>query len=113
MVEAEKDLEFANSADAAIFDSGIKTREIAKGASLLNRPKLDTQLQLVAAQCSGTLMLAKLGYCGSASVRRSDDHIWVIRLRWSIEGCQQYGWPQHVNHLFWRNALCSAMGCWP
>jgi transcriptional regulator GlxA family with amidase domain len=60
-IEAERELEFANAADAVIFGSGIRTREIAQDESLLNRLKLEPHRQLIAAQCSGTLLLAKLG----------------------------------------------------
>jgi len=60
-VDAQKDLEFAHTADAVIFGSGIKTRDIAQDSALLNRLKLDPRRQLIAAQCSGTLLLAKLG----------------------------------------------------
>jgi transcriptional regulator GlxA family with amidase domain len=63
-VHAERDLEFAAHADAVIVGSGIKTREIATDTELLNRIKLDPSRQLVAAQCSGTLLLAKMGLLG-------------------------------------------------
>lgn len=61
VVEAQKDLEFANQADVVIFGSGVRTRDIARDAALLGRLKLDPRRQLIAAQCSGTLLLAKLG----------------------------------------------------
>jgi transcriptional regulator GlxA family with amidase domain len=64
VVEAERQLEFANIADAVIFGSGVKTREIAQDRSVLDRLNLDPQRQLIAAQCSGTLLLAKLGLLG-------------------------------------------------
>jgi transcriptional regulator GlxA family with amidase domain len=64
-VQAQQPLEFANEADAVIFGSGIYTRAIAedhgkKGAAL-DRLQLDPLRQLVGAQCSGTLLLARLG----------------------------------------------------
>jgi len=64
-VQAQQPLEFANEADAVIFGSGIYTRAIAddhgrKGA-VLDRLQLDPLRQLIAAQCSGTLLLARLG----------------------------------------------------
>lgn len=65
-VRAEQPLEFAASADAVLFGSGIKTREIAQDAGLLARLRLDPARQLIGAQCSGTLLLAKLGLLGSA-----------------------------------------------
>jgi transcriptional regulator GlxA family with amidase domain len=60
----QKPLEFAADADAVLIGSGIKTRDIAADASLLARIKLDPARQLVGAQCSGTLLLAKLGLVG-------------------------------------------------
>ena len=60
-VEAQQQLEFANNADVVLFGSGIYTRDIAKDDSLLNRLKLDPSKQLIGAQCSGTLLMAKLG----------------------------------------------------
>lgn len=60
----QKPLEFAADADAVLIGSGIKTREIAADTALLARIKLDPSRQLVAAQCSGTLLLAKLGLVG-------------------------------------------------
>ncbi|NQZ31084.1 MAG: DJ-1/PfpI family protein [Oceanospirillaceae bacterium] len=61
-VQAQQPLEFANSADIVLFGSGIYTREIAKDAQLLGRLKLNPERQLIGAQCSGALLLAKLGY---------------------------------------------------
>jgi transcriptional regulator GlxA family with amidase domain len=63
-IHRERDLAFAATADAVIIGSGIKTREIAKDASLLNKLNLDPTRQLIGAQCSGTLLLSKLGLLG-------------------------------------------------
>jgi transcriptional regulator GlxA family with amidase domain len=63
-IGAERDLEFANTADAVIFGSGVKTREIARDIALLDRLTLDPKRQLIAAQCSGSLLLAKLDLLG-------------------------------------------------
>jgi transcriptional regulator GlxA family with amidase domain len=60
-IDAQQDLEFANTADAVIFGSGIKTRDIAQDKPLLARLNLNSDRQLIAAQCSGTLLLATLG----------------------------------------------------
>lgn len=64
-VRGEQPLEFAAEADAVIIGSGIRTREIAADAALLGRIGLDPARQLIGAQCSGTLLLAKLGLIGS------------------------------------------------
>lgn len=58
-------LEFAIEADAVVIGSGIRTREIAADPAMLARIGLDPARQLIAAQCSGTLLLAKLGLLGS------------------------------------------------
>jgi transcriptional regulator GlxA family with amidase domain len=63
-VQRQKPLEFAAQADAVLIGSGIKTREIALDTDLLSRINLDPSRQLIGAQCSGTLLLAKLGFVG-------------------------------------------------
>ena len=60
-VQAQQPLEFANEADAVIFGSGIYTRAIAQNSKLLDRLQLDPIRQLIGAQCSGALLLARLG----------------------------------------------------
>lgn len=60
-IHAEKDLEFASSADAVIIGSGSKTRDIAQDRELLSRIRLDPARQIIGAQCSGALLLARLG----------------------------------------------------
>jgi transcriptional regulator GlxA family with amidase domain len=64
-VRRQKPLEFAAEADAVLVGSGIRTRDIAADADLLARIKLDPSRQLIGAQCSGTLLLAKLGLIGT------------------------------------------------
>lgn len=63
-IRAEQPLEFASTADAVIIGSGLKTREIVEDVDLLARFQLDPTRQLIGAQCSGTLLLAKLGLLG-------------------------------------------------
>jgi len=60
-VTAQQPLEFANEADAVIFGSGVYTRAIAENSALLDRLQLDPLRQLIGAQCSGALLLARLG----------------------------------------------------
>lgn len=60
-VERQRPLEFAAEADAVLIGSGFRTRDHAANASLMARLSLDPARQLIAAQCSGTLLLAKLG----------------------------------------------------
>lgn len=61
-IKAQQPLEFANTADVVLFGSGIYTRDIANDDGILSRLNLNPQKQLLGAQCSGTLLLAKLGY---------------------------------------------------
>jgi transcriptional regulator GlxA family with amidase domain len=63
-VRAQSSLEDARAADAVIVGSGILTRTIADTPALTSRLLLDPARQLIAAQCSGTLLLAKLGLLG-------------------------------------------------
>jgi transcriptional regulator GlxA family with amidase domain len=60
-VHAQSTLAEACTADAVIVGSGMRTREVAADTALMSRLKLDPSRQLIAAQCSGTLLLAKLG----------------------------------------------------
>ena len=63
-VQRQRPLEFAAEADAVIIGSGANTREIAADPDMLSRIVLDPSRQLIGAQCSGTLLLAKLGLLG-------------------------------------------------
>jgi transcriptional regulator GlxA family with amidase domain len=60
-VRAQSLLEEAAAADAVIVGSGIRTRDIVADPALMQRLRLDPAKQLIAAQCSGTLVLARLG----------------------------------------------------
>ena len=64
IVQRQQPLDFAARADAVVIGSGVKTREIANDTALLAQLSLDPARQLIAAQCSGTLLLAKLGLTG-------------------------------------------------
>ncbi|MDE3736588.1 MULTISPECIES: DJ-1/PfpI family protein [Pseudomonas] len=64
-VQAQQPLEAANTADVVLFGSGIQTREIAKDRSILDRLRLDPQRQLIGSQCSGALLMARLGLLGN------------------------------------------------
>jgi transcriptional regulator GlxA family with amidase domain len=60
-VRRQRPLEFAAEADAVIIGSGVNTREIVADTRLMSRIRLDPSHQLIGAQCSGTLLLARLG----------------------------------------------------
>ena len=64
-VRRQKPMEFAAEADAVIIGSGVKTREIVADQTMLDQIRLDPARQLIGAQCSGTLLLAKLGLIGA------------------------------------------------
>jgi transcriptional regulator GlxA family with amidase domain len=61
-VERQQPLAFAREADVVIVGSGRRTREHIDDPSVMSELQFDTARQLVAAQCSGALMLAKLGH---------------------------------------------------
>jgi putative intracellular protease/amidase len=55
-------LEEACEADAVVVGSGIATREVVEDPAIMNvLRRLDPERQLIAAQCSGALVLARLG----------------------------------------------------
>ena len=60
-IQRQRPLAFAAEADAVLIGSGVKTRAIAADADLLTQIRLDPTRQLIGAQCSGALILAKLG----------------------------------------------------
>ena len=65
VVHAQSSLADVPDADAVIVGSGIRTREIVVDPTLMSALRLDPRRQLIAAQCSGTLILAKLGMLGA------------------------------------------------
>jgi transcriptional regulator GlxA family with amidase domain len=61
VVESQAPLGFAREADAVIVGSGVGTRELVRDPRLMGELRLDSKKQIIAAQCSGALVLAKLG----------------------------------------------------
>jgi transcriptional regulator GlxA family with amidase domain len=61
VIEAQASLQEACAADAVIVGSGVRTREVVADSALMAQLRLDPSKQLLAAQCSGTLVLARLG----------------------------------------------------
>ncbi|WP_422931921.1 DJ-1/PfpI family protein [Singulisphaera sp. PoT] len=61
VVEAQAPLSFAREADAVIVGSGRETRDIVRDPRLMGELGLDPTRQVIGAQCSGALILAKLG----------------------------------------------------
>lgn len=64
-VMAQSRLEEATAADVVLVGSGMLTREVVNDASIMSALRLDPRRQLIGAQCSGTLVLAKLGLLGT------------------------------------------------
>ncbi|ALG12368.1 DJ-1/PfpI family protein [Kibdelosporangium phytohabitans] len=61
-IDAMIDLDEACTADAVIVGSGSMTREVVENPEIMNALRLlDPARQLLAGQCSGALVLAKLG----------------------------------------------------
>lgn len=61
VVHAQSSLAEVAAADAVVVGSGMQTREVVNNPALMAQLRLDPARQLIAAQCSGTLVLAKLG----------------------------------------------------
>ncbi len=60
-LHAQSLLAAACEADVVLFGSGMKSRDIANDPGVMSQLQLDPARQLIGAQFSGTLMLAKLG----------------------------------------------------
>ena len=67
VLEGQASLEEASAADAVIVGSGLLTREVVADGALMSRLQIDPSRQLIGAQCSGTLVLAKLGLLDGVS----------------------------------------------
>jgi transcriptional regulator GlxA family with amidase domain len=63
-VDVQQDIEFANESDVVLIGSGVRTRQVAADAALMARLRLDPVRQVIGAQCSGALILARLGLIG-------------------------------------------------
>ena len=61
VLHTQAPLESARTADVVLFGSGIGGREASSDPCQRERVVLDPEVQLVGAQCSGTLMMARLG----------------------------------------------------
>ena len=65
VIESMASIEDACAADAVIVGSGTQTREVVADPAIMGQLRqLDPSRQLLAGQCSGTLVLAKLGLLG-------------------------------------------------
>ena len=78
VIESHVSLDEASAADAVIVGSGRQTREVVADQALMARLRLDPSRQLLGAQCSGTLVLAKLGLlAGVPACTDSTSKPWV------------------------------------
>ncbi len=105
-VTAQQPLEFANEADAVVFCSGIYNRAIAedmgKKGALIDRLQLDPVRQYIGAQCSGSLLLARLGLLADApACTDSSTKPWLIEA-----GVRVLDEPFHA-----RGPVATAGGC--
>lgn len=60
-IQSHGPLSLVREADAVLIGSGIRTRDIVQMPSLVEELKMDPSRQIIGAQCSGALVLAKLG----------------------------------------------------
>ncbi|MGL6242807.1 DJ-1/PfpI family protein [Pseudomonas sp.] len=101
-IDAHIDLAQACQADAVLVGSGRKTREVAADPVIMEQLCFDSSRQLLAAQCSGTFLLAKLGLLGDAPACTDDiSKPWVQAAGVNV-----------VNQAFYANGnIATAGGC--
>jgi transcriptional regulator GlxA family with amidase domain len=63
-VTGQRPMEFVTEADVVLIGSGVKTRDVVADDRLLSMLPLDPSRQLIGSQCSGALVLARLGLLG-------------------------------------------------
>ena len=61
VIERHIDLQEACTADAIVVGSGMKTRDVVADTDIMQQLQFNPSRQILASQCSGTLVLAKLG----------------------------------------------------
>ncbi|WP_329278880.1 AraC family transcriptional regulator [Streptomyces sp. NBC_00691] len=64
-VSGQRPMEFVREADVVLIGSGVKTRDVVADDRLLAALPLDPSRQLIGSQCSGALVLARLGLLGT------------------------------------------------
>ena len=63
-VTGQRPMEFVREADVVLIGSGVKARDVVADERLLSMLPLDPSRQLIGSQCSGALVLARLGLLG-------------------------------------------------
>jgi transcriptional regulator GlxA family with amidase domain len=102
VLHSQATLAEASAADAVIVGSGIRTREVVANASIMDALQLDPARQLIGAQCSGALVLAKLGLLDNVPACTD-----LTTKRWVIEaGVEVLDQPFYAN-----GNVATAGGC--
>ena len=102
VVRAQQPLEFAAEADAVIIGSGRKSREVVEDEALMSRLQLDSQRQYIASQCSGALVLIKLGLVTGMPVCTD---------RWTQNWVESAGYEVLDQPFYARGKVATAGGC--
>jgi len=102
VVKAQQPLEFAADADAVIIGSGRNSREVVEDETLMSRLQLDPQRQYIASQCSGALVLIKLGLVKGMPVCTD---------RWTQTWVEAAGYEVLDQPLYARGRVATAGGC--
>lgn len=72
-------IEFTNECGIVLIGSGVRTREVVADGEIMARIRLDPARQIIGAQCSGALILAKLGLIGDLpACTDSSSKPWVV-----------------------------------
>jgi transcriptional regulator GlxA family with amidase domain len=102
VVQADLSVDELSGADAVIVGSGRRTRELVADDDLMKRLQLDPGRQLTGGQCSGALVLAKLGLLdGVPACTDSLTKPWV----------QEAGVEVLEQPFFAKNNVATAGGC--
>ncbi|MBR7839814.1 DJ-1/PfpI family protein, partial [Actinospica durhamensis] len=83
-VRGQRPMEFVAEADAVLIGSGVTTRDVVADDGFIGglRERLDPARQLVGSQCSGALVLARLGLVGGGMPACTD-----VKSRPFVEDC--------------------------
>lgn len=78
IVHSQAPLSLAREADAVIVGSGVGTRDLVRMPEVMGELRLDPSRQIIGAQCSGALVLARLGLlAGVPACTDSKTRPWV------------------------------------
>ncbi|MEU4097636.1 DJ-1/PfpI family protein [Streptomyces sp. NPDC026673] len=64
-VTGQRPMEFVREADVVLIGSGVKARDVVADDRLISMLQPDPSRQLIGSQCSGALVMARLGLLGS------------------------------------------------